>query len=219
MEFVNGGARRLVRQLRARGISDERVLAAFARVPRDFFVPQALAPDAWEDNALPIGEGQTISQPTMIAMTLEALALDGHEQVLDIGTGSGYQAALLGILAKEVVGVEFLAVHASAARKRIEALGMKNVAVLRGDGGFGWPDRAPYDVIVAAATAPRVPPPLIEQLRPGGRIAVPIGLHDGPHTMMVYTRSAGTDLVQRAAIPCHFVPMRGIHGQPDERSA
>jgi protein-L-isoaspartate(D-aspartate) O-methyltransferase len=184
------------------------------RLPRDRFVPPGLQAKAWEDLSLPIGAGQTISQPSTVARSLELLELSGHERVLEVGTGSGYQAALLSLLARRVVTLEVIAPHAASARKRIEALGLSNVLVLVSDGGKGWPDEAPYDAIVSAAAADEVPAPLLAQLADGGRLVAPIVEADGQR--LVSVRREGAKLVRRLGPPCSFVPLRGVHGLSEE---
>ena len=168
------------RQLRERGIFDERVLAAMLRVPRELFVPEELRDRAYDDAALPIGEGQTISQPYMVARICEELALRGGERVLDVGTGSGYQAAVLAELAAEVHSIERIAVLADRARERLAAAGYGDrVHVHVGDGSRGLPEHAPYAAIAVAAAAPQLPEALYEQLEPRGRLVVPVGdLHE-----------------------------------------
>jgi protein-L-isoaspartate(D-aspartate) O-methyltransferase len=161
------------RQLRRRGIADERVLDAMRRVPRELFVPPEERAHAYEDSALPIGFGQTISQPYVVALTCAALRLRGHEHVLDVGTGSGYQAAVLAELAGSVVGVERIPELAAAARHNLTAAG-SDVEVLTGDGVNGVPERAPFDAIAVAAAADKLPPALLEQLAPTGRMVIPL---------------------------------------------
>jgi protein-L-isoaspartate(D-aspartate) O-methyltransferase len=171
-----GARRRMVEeQLRARGVADERVLAALEAVPRELFVPEAYRRSAYDDAALPIGEGQTISQPYMVARICEVLALRGDERVLDVGTGSGYQAAVLAELAGEVHTIERLSGLADRAREALAAAGYERVQVHVGDGTLGLPDRAPFAAIAVAAAAPTIPPSLYEQLEPGGRLVLPVG--------------------------------------------
>ena len=166
-------------QLRARDIADERVLTAMERVPRELFVSEAERDRAYADAALPIGEGQTISQPYMVARICEALALRGAERVLDVGTGSGYQAAVLAELAEEVHTIERHASLADRARAALAAAGYDRVQVHVGDGTLGLPDHAPFGAIAVAAAAPEVPPSLYAQLEPGGRLVVPVGRREG----------------------------------------
>ena len=166
---------RLVAALRARGITDAAVLGAVGAVQRHLFVPRALEPRAYEDTALPIGNGQTMSQPSMQARFLTALRLRGHEKVLEVGTGSGYQTALLGRLVAQVFSIERVARLQEAALAALRAADVQNVSLLLGDGTLGWRDYAPYDAIVVAAASPEVPQPLLDQLAPGGRVLLPLG--------------------------------------------
>ncbi len=205
-------------QLRRRGIRDERVLAAMERVPRELFVPAALARDAYSDGALPIGEGQTISQPYIVAAMCELLHLRGDERVLDVGTGSGYAAAVLAELAAEVVSIEVVPELARRARATLTDAGYGSVEVRVGDGSLGAPDRAPFAAISVAAAAPEVPPALVAQLADGGRIVVPRGSRHAQQLVLL-TRSA-SGLVETGSLPCRFVPLLGAGGFPDrdERS-
>ncbi len=201
---------RLVEQLRAQGINDLAVLRAVGETPRHLFVPEALLRSAYEDVALPIGRGQTISRPLTHARYLEALELKGRERVLEIGTGSGYQAALLSQLVAQVFSVERLAQLASRAREAITLADLRNVTVLVGDGTLGWRAYAPYDAILVAAASPRVPPPLIEQLADGGRLLAPIGA--GQVQAIVRITRRGAELVEERLAPASFVPLIGRHG-------
>ncbi|HEU5314961.1 MAG TPA: protein-L-isoaspartate(D-aspartate) O-methyltransferase, partial [Chloroflexota bacterium] len=167
-----------MQQLRREGAAGEEVLRALASVPREVFVPEELRHRAFEDEALPIGSAQTISQPTVVAHMTEALALTGEHRVLEVGTGSGYQAAVLAELAKEVVTIERHAALADRARRMLAYLGYDNVRVVVGDGTRGWPEAAPYDRIIATAASPVVPPSLIDQLAAGGRLVMPVGGRD-----------------------------------------
>jgi protein-L-isoaspartate(D-aspartate) O-methyltransferase len=198
------------RQLRRRGIGDQRVLAAMARVPRELFVPEKLRAYAYSDDALPIGEQQTISQPFVVATICSLLALDGHERVLDVGTGSGYQAAVLAELAAEVVTIERIAVLADAARATLAAAGYSNVEVMVGDGSLGIPERAPFDGIAVAAAAPDVPRALYDQLVEGGRLVVPRGTRGHQELVLVVRTAQGPR--ERAALPVRFVPLVGDEG-------
>jgi len=201
------------RQLRRRGITDERVLAAMTRVPRELFVPERLAARAYDDGALPIGHRQTISQPFVVATLCSLLALEGHERVLDVGTGSGYQAAVLAELAAEVVTIERIAALADEARARLAAAGYANVDVHVGDGSLGVPERAPFDGIAVAAAAPTVPPALYAQLAEGGRLVLPRGSRWGQELVLVVR---GPDRpIERISIPCRFVPLLGDEGFGD----
>jgi protein-L-isoaspartate(D-aspartate) O-methyltransferase len=198
------------RQLRTRDLQDERVLDAMERVPRDLFVPPKLRRRAYDDAALPIEGGQTISQPYMVAKICEALALRGREHVLDVGTGSGYQAAVLAELAAEVDTIERLPELAELARANLAAAGYDRVRVHVGDGTRGLPERAPFDAIAVAAAAPRFPQTLYEQLEPRGRLVVPVGRY-GIQQLEVIVRSPEGPAVIRS-VPCRFVPLVGEEG-------
>jgi protein-L-isoaspartate(D-aspartate) O-methyltransferase len=213
-----GGYRaRLVELLRSRGIRDLAVLRAFGEVPRHLFVPDALRHQAYDDTSLPIGHGQTISQPSTHAIYLDALALTGRERVLEVGTGSGYQTALLAMLASEVVSVERIPALARAARRALEEAGTRNVLVVTGDGSLGWRPRAPYDGIVVAAAGPRIPQPLTDQLADGGRLVAPVTGERGQTLQRVTRHGATLDLEDLG--PVQFVPLVGRHGfeaKPDQ---
>jgi len=198
------------RQLRRRGISDERVLDAMGRVPRELFVPEERRLYAYEDGALPIGHGQTISQPFIVATICALLALEGHERVLDVGTGSGYQAAVLAELAEEVVTIEHVPELAERARAALGEAGYDRVEVLVGDGSLGVPERAPFEAIAVAAAAPAIPPTLYSQLEENGRLVVPRGSRWGQELVLVVRSEAGP--VERASVPCRFVPLIGDEG-------
>lgn len=206
------GLRRLMveQQLRSRDVLDERVLDAMARVPRELFVPEEVRARAYDDAALPIGSGQTISQPFMVAKICEALALAGHERVLDVGTGSGYQAAVLAELAAEVDTIERIPELAEQARSNLDAAGYGKVRVHVGDGTRGLPERAPFDAIAVAAAAPHLPQSLYEQLEPRGRLVVPVGRR-GIQRLEVIVRSPEGPAVVRS-VPCRFVPLVGEEG-------
>jgi len=197
-------------QLRGRDVVDERVLVAMERVPRELFVPEKLRDRAYDDAALPIGDGQTISQPYMVARICEALSLTGVERVLDVGTGSGYQAAVLAELAAEVDTIERIPRLADRARANLEAAGYGRVSVHVGDGSRGLPDRAPFDAIAVAAAAPELPRTLYEQLEPRGRLVVPVGRR-GMQRLEVIVRSPEGPAVLRS-VPCRFVPLLGAEG-------
>ena len=198
------------RQLRERDVTDERVLAAMERVPRELFVPEALRDHAYEDAALPIAAGQTISQPYMVAKICESLALRGDEHVLDVGTGSGYQAAVLAELAAEVDTIERIPELAESARASLAAAGYGRVGVHLGDGTRGLPERAPFAGIAVAAAAPRLPQTLYDQLEPRGRLVVPVG-RLGVQRLEVIVRSPEGPAVLRT-VPCRFVPLVGEEG-------
>jgi len=202
---------RLLDRLRHHGVRDERVLEAIARVPREQFVPERLRESAYDDNALPIGYGATISQPTMVARICEELQLGGTERVLDVGTGSGYQAAVLAELVSEVVSIERVPELAEQARANLAASGYgAAVDVLVGDGTLGVPERAPYDAIAVAAAAPEPPLALYEQLVVGGRLAVPVGSRRGQRLEIVTRNPTGPAVVR--SVPCRFVPLVGQEG-------
>ena len=199
------------KQLRRRDIVDERVLAAMERVPRQLFVPQSISARAYDDAALPIGEGQTISQPYMVARICEALSLRGHERVLDVGTGSGYQAAVLAELAGEVHTIERIPELAEEARDTLDAAGYGDrVHVHVGDGTLGLPEHAPYAAIAVAAAAPEVPTTLYEQLEERGRLVVPIGGRRGQQLQLIVRSPEGPAVVR--SVPCRFVPLLGEEG-------
>ncbi len=200
----------LVDELRGQGIRDERVLAALGRVPRHRFVPPHLVPHAYEDRPLPIGSGQTISQPYIVALSTEALALGPGDRVLEIGTGSGYQTAILAELAGEVHTVERLPELSAGARERLAALGYRNVHFRVGDGTVGWPEAAPFDAILVTAGAPRVPRKLLEQLGPGGRMVIPVGGRWSQELTLVRREEEG--FVHERLCPCTFVPLVGEEG-------
>jgi protein-L-isoaspartate(D-aspartate) O-methyltransferase len=198
-------------QLVGRDIRDERVLAAMGRVPRELFVPEELRARAYDDAALPIGSGQTISQPAMVALICELLALHGGERVLDVGTGSGYQAAVLAELAAEVHTIERLPEVAEQAAANLAAAGYgERVAVHVGDGTLGDPERAPFAAIAVAAAAPEPPRPLYEQLRPGGRLVLPVGSRRDQLLELVVRSPEGPAVVR--SVPCRFVPLVGQEG-------
>jgi len=197
-------------QLRRRGIRDERVLDAMARVPRERFVPETLSAHAYDDGAFPIGHDQTISQPFVVATICALLGLHGSEQVLDVGTGSGYQAAVLAELAAEVVTIERIPGLAEQARATLADSGYGNIEVTVGDGSLGVPERAPFDAIAVAAAAPTVPPALFDQLADGGRLVVPRGSRWGQELVLVVRTPAGS--TERTSIPCRFVPLVGDEG-------
>ena len=206
------GGPELARLMAQRGIRDERVLAAVAAVPRELFVPEDLRRHAYADRALPIGCGQTISQPFMVATMLEALGLQGG-RALEIGTGSGYQAAVLAELADDVVTVERVPELAAEARQTLERAGYGRVDVRVGDGTLGVPEQAPFDGIVVAAAAPAAPDSLYEQLAPGGRLVVPVGTQRDQWLEIVERTPAGP--VRVRTVPCRFVPLIGSEGFDD----
>jgi protein-L-isoaspartate(D-aspartate) O-methyltransferase len=194
-------------QLARRGIKDERVLAAMRRVPRHRFVEEAFRERAYGDHPLPIGQEQTISQPYIVALMTALLELTGREKVLEIGTGSGYQTAVLAELARRVCSIERIPALAARARAALEVLGYANVWVRVGNGTLGWPDEAPFDRILVAAGGPSVPPPLFEQLAEGGRMVLPLGDQAGQTLTLV--ESVGGQMRTRPCGDCHFVPLVG----------
>ena len=195
--------------LRGRGIRDARVLKVMGEVPRHLLVDERYRSEAYADHPLPIGEGQTISQPYVVALMTESLKLKPSDRVLEIGTGSGYQAAVLAHIVREVFTVERLATLSAAAAGRLARLGCRNIAFRVGDGAEGWPDAAPFDGILVTAAAPDIPPALLEQLAPGGRIAVPVGDLGLQVLTIVERGSAGTRRWTEGA--CRFVPLIGPH--------
>jgi len=197
-------------QLRRRGSFDARVLEAMSRVPRECFVPEDLRHLAYEDGALPIGSGQTISQPFMVATICQLLELSGGERVLDVGTGSGYQAAVLAELAAQVVTIERVPELAERARSALVQAGYAEVEVLVGDGSLGASARAPFDGIAVAAAAPAIPPALVEQLVEGGRLVVPRGGRWGQRLVLVERTEDGAR--ERTSVSCRFVPLVGAEG-------
>jgi protein-L-isoaspartate(D-aspartate) O-methyltransferase len=209
-ELAEARARMVDLQLRSRGIMDERVLAAMGRVPRELFVPDSVAHLAYEDGALPIGFGQTISQPFIVATICSLLGLSGSERVLDVGSGSGYQAAVLAELAAEVVSIERVPELGESAREALRRAGYANVEVRVGDGSLGLPERAPYDAIAVAAAAPVIPPALYGQLVEGGRLVLPRGGRWGQDLVLVERASRGP--VERRSVSCRFVPLLGEEG-------
>jgi protein-L-isoaspartate(D-aspartate) O-methyltransferase len=194
-------------QLEARGIGDERVLAAMGKVPRHEFVPAAYRAKAYSDQALPIGRGQTISQPYVVALMTQVLELRGDERVLEVGTGSGYQAAVLARLARSVYSIEIDRELAAEAARRLERLGYDNVHVRAGDGFFGWPEAAPFDAILITAATPRLPDRLVDQLAEGGRLVAPVGA-GGEQELTLAIKRDGT-LHRRSLGGVLFVPMTG----------
>ncbi len=206
-------ARMVSDQLRRRDIVDPLVLDAFGRVAREAFVPDPLAEHAYDDAPLPIGNGQTISQPYVVAMTVQALRLAGRERVLEIGTGSGYAAAILGAMVREVDTVERIAELATTAAARLRALGITNVHVEHADGTLGWPANAPYEAIAVAAAAPRPPRSLLDQLAVGGRLVLPHGTGEYQRLVRI-TRRTATVFHEESLGEVRFVPLVGVEGWP-----
>jgi protein-L-isoaspartate(D-aspartate) O-methyltransferase len=211
-DFASARNQMVARQIRARGIHAPRVLDAMAVVPRHQFVPPESAASAYSDEPLPIGGGQTISQPFMVAAMADAALLNGSERVLEIGAGSGYQAAVLSLLAQEVVVVELQPELARACRDRLARLGYSNVLVEEGDGSLGWPPHAPYQAIIVSAAAPAVPSPLVEQLAEGGRLVIPVGNTEQQDLLRVLKRDG--NMKRESLFACRFVPLLGRHGWP-----
>ena len=193
-------------QIKARGVRDERVLDALRRVPRHEFVPAAQAANAYQDSPLPIGQGQTISQPYIVGYMSEALQVTPDSKVLEIGTGSGYQAAILGELARDVYTIEIVPELAQRSKELLERLGYKNIHVRAGDGYRGWPEAAPFDRIIVTAAPDHIPQPLIDQLAVGGRMILPVGDHYQQMTIITKTEKG---VVKKGTIDVIFVPMTG----------
>jgi protein-L-isoaspartate(D-aspartate) O-methyltransferase len=200
-------------QIEARGVKDPRVLAALRRVERHRFVPDRLRPAAHDDRPLPIGHDQTISQPYIVALMTELAAVRPGARVLEVGTGSGYQAAVLSVLAGEVYTIEIVAPLADEARRRLAALGYGNVSVRTGDGYRGWPEHAPFDAILVTAAPPEIPEPLLRQLALGGRLVAPVGPDGGDQQLVVVERTP-SGLARRSVLPVRFVPMTGEAQRP-----
>jgi protein-L-isoaspartate(D-aspartate) O-methyltransferase len=200
-------------QIRARGIKDVRLLKAMEKIPRHLFVEEAMMDQAYNDNPLPIGMRQTISQPYIVALMTEALALTGKEKVLEIGTGSGYQTAILAQLADRVCSIERIASLAGSARKTFDYLHIFNVALRVGDGTYGWKEEAPFDAILVTAGAPKVPPILVEQLGVGGRLVIPVGSRSTQTLLKVTRLSENIEDVKKEDLGgCRFVDLIGEHG-------
>jgi protein-L-isoaspartate(D-aspartate) O-methyltransferase len=197
-------------QIAGRGVVDPRVLAVMRKVPRHEFLPEAIRGMAYQDSALPLGEAQTMSQPYMVALMSQLLELKGTERVLEIGTGSGYQAAVLAELCEKVYTVERVKMLADRARSALDRLGYRSVAIKVYDGTYGWKEMAPFDAIMVTAGAPDVPAPLVAQLREGGRMVIPVGERFGQTLLTVVKTPEGP--VTEKSIPCTFVPLIGNHG-------
>lgn len=198
--------RMVAEQIRGRDVVDPRVLAAMRKVPRHRFVPDRLLPEAYDDHPLPIGEGQTISQPYIVGIMSELMQLRGGERVLEVGTGSGYQAAVLAELAKEVYTIEILAPLAQRAAATLRELGYDGVKVRAGDGYLGWPEAAPFDAIIVTAAPDHIPQPLVDQLKIGGRLVIPVGEYYQELLRCVKTPQG---LLRESIIPVRFVPLTG----------
>jgi protein-L-isoaspartate(D-aspartate) O-methyltransferase len=198
------------RQIRSRGVTDQAVLEAMERVPRHAFVPQEYKSQAYADHPLPIGYGQTISQPYIVALMTELLALKPSDKVLEIGTGSGYQAAILAEVVDEVYTVEIIEELATQAAQRLEEAGYGNVHVLHADGYFGWEEHAPYDAIIVTAAPDHIPQPLVQQLRDGAKLVIPVGPPGGYQSLWEVTK-AGDEIQKRNVTGVLFVPLTGQH--------
>lgn len=209
-DFAAARAQMVERQLRRRGIEDDRVLAAMEAVPREEFVPAEARHRAYADSALAIGEEQTISQPWIVAAICQAMRLSGSELVLEVGTGSGYSAAVLSLLASHVVSVERHQALSDGAAEALGALGIANVELVVGDGSLGVPDRAPFDAIAVHAAAPAPPPALLDQLAEGGRLVIPIA--SGEADLLTVLRREQNEIVSETIGPCRFVPLIGEEG-------
>lgn len=210
-EFERERLRMVNEQLKGRDIRDPRVLDAILKVPRHLFVPESLRPQAYQDSPLPIGFDQTISQPYIVAFMTQALDVRSDHRVLEIGTGSGYQAAVLGLLADRVYTIEIIAPLATRARETLTDLGYRNIAVRTGNGYLGWPEHAPYDRIMVTAAPDEVPPALVQQLRIGGLMAIPVGTTT--QQLRILRRTA-TAMETLSTLPVRFVPMTGKPSGP-----
>lgn len=197
----------LIEAIRGKGVKNERVLSALAKVPRHRFVDESLKPNSYDDNPLPIGQGQTISQPFIVAYMTEALNLQGNERVLEIGTGSGYQAAVLAHLVKDVYSIEIIPELAARAKAALTATGITNVHQLVGDGYQGWTEEAPFDAIIVTAAPPAIPEKLIEQLKVGGTLIVPVGESGKAQVLFRLTKNADGSVKKQPLLPVRFVPM------------
>jgi len=204
-------ARMVHEQIAARGIEDQAVLGAMLAVPRHLFVPEAHRDRAYGDHPLPIGHGQTISQPYIVAFMTELLGLEPGDRVLEVGTGSGYQAAVASMLADSVFSVEIVPELAASAATRLDRLGYRDVRVRSADGYFGWEEHAPYDAILVTAAAGHVPPPLVQQLVPGGRMAIPVGGPFQVQNLVLVEKAADGTVTTRSLLPVQFVPLTGAH--------
>ncbi|GAB4163282.1 MAG: protein-L-isoaspartate(D-aspartate) O-methyltransferase [Planctomycetaceae bacterium] len=207
----------LLDELKREGITDQRVLAAIEAIPRERFVPASYQALAYDNSALPIGEGQTISQPFIVALMTQSLALTGSETVLEIGTGSGYQAAILASLCHRLVTMERLPGLAKPAEQLLSELGFDNIEYVVGDGTLGWPEAAPYDGIIVTAAAPAIPGPLYDQLRIGGKLVIPIGGESLQELQLIEKRESGPDV--KFLCDCRFVKLIGEAGWPTENTA
>lgn len=204
----------VARQLRARGIQTEKVLEAFQIVPRHLFIPPEIAADAYSDSPLPIGKGQTISQPYIVAKATEALSLEGNEKVLEIGAGCGYQAAILSRLAQNVIAIESQSSLAFETKTRLAKMKLKNIHLIEADGSEGWAPCAPYQAILVSAAAPRIPQPLVDQLAMGARMVIPVGNRDEQELLRIIKTTTG--LAMETICNCRYVPLLGHYGWSNE---
>ncbi|MFC1763146.1 protein-L-isoaspartate(D-aspartate) O-methyltransferase [Planctomycetota bacterium] len=208
-EYVEERLHMVTLQIQGCGIADPNVLRAMQRMPRHVLVPNQYRRQAYTDRPLPIGHQQTISQPYIVAFMTEALALEPNDTVLEIGTGSGYQAAVCAEIARHVYTIEIVKPLAISADRSLRNLGYRNISVRAGDGFFGWPEHAPFDAIIGTAAAGRVPPPLLEQLKPGGRMILPVENDQGFQYLVLITKKADGTIQQKKVLPVRFVPMTG----------
>ena len=211
MNFDVARKRMVESQILARGVTDRRLVEAMLKIPRHLFVEEALSAQAYSDTPLPIGGKQTISQPYIVALMTELLELDGTEKVLEIGTGSGYQAAILAVLADRVYTIERIRPLALRARKVLDRLGLLNVNIRISDGTVGWEEEAPFDAIIVTAGAPDVPQKFVDQLKPGGRLVLPVG-SQFEQVLVKITKAADGTLSRKAITGCRFVKLVGTHG-------
>jgi protein-L-isoaspartate(D-aspartate) O-methyltransferase len=209
-EWLEGRMEMVERQIRSRGVTDQDVLKAIERVPRHEFVPDEVRSQAYADHPLPIGYGQTISQPYIVALMTELLQIDRSDRVLEIGTGSGYQAAILAEIVGEVFSVEIVEPLAAEAKERLARLGYGNVQVLNADGYFGWKEHAPYDAIIVTCAPDHIPQPLVQQLKEGGSLVIPVGPPGGYQTLWQVTRQ-GDEIIKRNVTGVLFGPLTGEH--------
>ena len=215
MDFAERRDRMVRRQIAGRGIGDPAILAAFREVPRELFVDEAYRQSAYDDHPLPIAAGQTISQPFIVAMMIAAAAVKPSDTVLEVGAGSGYAAAIMSRIAARVIGIERQPELVQAARKRMRCLGYENVEIVEGDGTLGWPEAAPYDAILAAASGSHVPRPLIAQLAAGGRLVMPVGGAGAVQKLVQLSKSSDGSLAQSDLGEVRFVPLIGQEGWSD----
>ena len=214
-DFAELRERMVKRQIEARGIRDPRLLDALRHVPREEFVEAKHARDAYGDHPLPIGSGQTISQPYIVALMIDAARIGAADRVLEVGAGSGYAAAVIGRIAGEVIAIERKPELAAQARERIERLGYSNVTIVEGDGTRGWPERAPFDAILAAASGSHVPQPLVDQLAPGGRLVMPVGSQAWAQKLVKLTKHSDGRIEKEKLGDVRFVPLIGEEGFAD----